>query len=93
MTALGAQAYTHVHTHACIFTFADAAWAHAPARAGPSKVRVQCPEVEGNDKLIGQLLEVEVASLQDTVCMAADGRGALRRLWLPFDVSSRILHG
>ena len=35
--------------------------------AGASKVRVQCPEVEGNDKLIGQLLEVEVASLQDTV--------------------------
>eukprot|EP00199_Chlamydomonas_sp_CCMP681_P001490 CAMPEP_0119101644 /NCGR_PEP_ID=MMETSP1180-20130426/640_1 /TAXON_ID=3052 ORGANISM="Chlamydomonas cf sp, Strain CCMP681" /NCGR_SAMPLE_ID=MMETSP1180 /ASSEMBLY_ACC=CAM_ASM_000741 /LENGTH=817 /DNA_ID=CAMNT_0007085795 /DNA_START=20 /DNA_END=2473 /DNA_ORIENTATION=- len=35
--------------------------------AGASKVRVQCPEVEGNDKLIGQLLEVEVASLQDTL--------------------------
>lgn len=35
--------------------------------AGPSKVRVQCPEIEGNEKLIGQLLEVEVASLQDTV--------------------------
>lgn len=34
---------------------------------GPSKVRVQVPEVEGNDKLIGQLMEVEVASLQDTV--------------------------
>lgn len=34
------------------------------ALAGPSKVRVQCPEVEGNDKLVGQLLEVEVASLK-----------------------------
>lgn len=34
---------------------------------GPSKVRVQCPEVEGNDKLIGQILEVEVATLMDTV--------------------------
>ncbi|KAF5843032.1 Pre-mRNA splicing factor PRP21 like protein-domain-containing protein [Dunaliella salina] len=37
------------------------------AHSGPSKVRVQCPELEGNEKLIGQLLEVEVASLQDTV--------------------------
>lgn len=27
-------------------------------------MRVQCPEMEGSDKLIGQLLEVEVASLQ-----------------------------
>lgn len=34
---------------------------------GSSKVRVQCPEVEGSDKLIGQLLEVEVATLRDTV--------------------------
>jgi hypothetical protein len=25
---------------------------------------VQCPEVEGSDKLVGQMLEVEVASLQ-----------------------------
>jgi hypothetical protein len=24
---------------------------------------VQCPEVEGSDKLVGQMLEVEVASL------------------------------
>ncbi len=30
-------------------------------------MRVQCPEVEGNDKLIGQILEVEVASLADSV--------------------------
>lgn len=37
------------------------------AHGGQGKVRVQCPEVEGNEKLIGQLLEVEVASLQDTV--------------------------
>lgn len=34
---------------------------------GPSKVQVQCPEVEGNEKLIGQLLQVEVASLKDSV--------------------------
>lgn len=34
---------------------------------GPSKVRVQCPEVSGSDKLLGQLLEVEVASLRDSV--------------------------
>ncbi|GAX76903.1 hypothetical protein CEUSTIGMA_g4349.t1 [Chlamydomonas eustigma] len=33
---------------------------------GPSKVRVQCPEIEGSDKLIGQLLEVEIASLLDS---------------------------
>lgn len=25
---------------------------------------MQCPEVEGSDKLVGQMLEVEVASLQ-----------------------------
>lgn len=31
------------------------------------QVRVQCPEVPGNDKLVGQMLEVEVASLRDTV--------------------------
>eukprot|EP00879_Flechtneria_rotunda_P031620 GHRR01034560.1.p1 GENE.GHRR01034560.1~~GHRR01034560.1.p1 ORF type:complete len:135 (+),score=22.25 GHRR01034560.1:258-662(+) len=31
------------------------------------QVRVQCPEVEGSDKLVGQMLEVEVASLRDTV--------------------------
>lgn len=35
--------------------------------SGASKVCVQCPEVEGSDKLVGQMLEVEVASLQDTV--------------------------
>lgn len=35
--------------------------------SGASKVRVQCPEVEGNEKLFGQILEVEVASLEDTV--------------------------
>lgn len=34
---------------------------------GPSKVRVQCPQIEGNEKLIGQLLEVEVASLMDSI--------------------------
>ncbi|GLI60019.1 hypothetical protein VaNZ11_002083, partial [Volvox africanus] len=34
---------------------------------GPSRVKVLCPEVEGNEKLIGQLLEVEVASLSDSV--------------------------
>jgi len=34
---------------------------------GPSKVRVQCPSLEGNEKLFGQLLEVEVESLMDTV--------------------------
>jgi len=27
------------------------------------QVCVQCPEVEGSDKLVGQMLEVEVASL------------------------------
>jgi hypothetical protein len=42
----------------------------------PCQVRVQCPEVEGNEKLIGQLLEVEVATLRDTV------RRAGRRLFL-----------
>ncbi len=31
------------------------------------QVRVQCPEVEGSDKLVGQILEVEVASLTDSV--------------------------
>ena len=34
---------------------------------GPSRVRVQCPSVDGNEKLIGQLLEVEVESLMDSV--------------------------
>lgn len=28
---------------------------------------MQCPEVAGNDKLTGQLLEVEMASLRDCV--------------------------
>ncbi len=28
---------------------------------------MQCPEVDGNEKLIGQMLEVKVASLSDTV--------------------------
>jgi hypothetical protein len=32
---------------------------------------VQCPEVEGNEKLTGQLLEVEVASLQVRVVEVA----------------------
>ncbi|CAD7697669.1 unnamed protein product [Ostreobium quekettii] len=35
--------------------------------AGPAKVRVQCPKVDGNPELRGQMLEVEVASLRDTV--------------------------
>lgn len=34
---------------------------------GTSKVRIQCPTLEGNAKCTGQLLEVEVASLSDTV--------------------------
>ncbi len=34
---------------------------------GPSRVRVLCPEVEGNAKLAGQMLEVEVAGLRDMV--------------------------
>jgi len=34
---------------------------------GPSKVRVQCPAIEGNEKLFGQLLEVEVESLMDSI--------------------------
>ncbi|KAK9807061.1 hypothetical protein WJX72_012308 [[Myrmecia] bisecta] len=34
---------------------------------GPSKVRVLCPEVEGYESLQGQLLEVEVASLTNSV--------------------------
>lgn len=32
-----------------------------------SKVRVQCPLIEGNEKLIGQILEVEVSSLLTTI--------------------------
>lgn len=31
------------------------------------QVCVQCPEVPGSDKLVGQMLEVEMASLRDTV--------------------------
>lgn len=34
---------------------------------GPSKVRVQCPILKDNEKLFGQLLEVEVESLMDTI--------------------------
>ncbi|MEW5307630.1 MAG: hypothetical protein WDW36_010009 [Sanguina aurantia] len=34
---------------------------------GASSVKVVVPEVEGSDKLIGQMLEVEVASLKDSV--------------------------
>jgi splicing factor 3A subunit 1 len=34
---------------------------------GPVIVRVQCPDIEGNDSLNGQVLEVEVQSLQETV--------------------------
>lgn len=43
------------------------ACAHCVCIAGASSVRVQCPEVDGNEKLIGQMLEVKVASLSDTV--------------------------
>jgi splicing factor 3A subunit 1 len=32
-----------------------------------TQVRVQCPEIEGNEKLVGQMLEVEMASLKDNV--------------------------
>eukprot|EP00210_Caulerpa_lentillifera_P001175 g1131.t1 len=32
-----------------------------------AKVRVQCPSLEGNEKLIGQILEVEVSSLLTTI--------------------------
>ena len=34
---------------------------------GSRVVRVQCPVVEGNDKLVGQVLEVEVVTLEDTI--------------------------
>ena len=34
---------------------------------GARTVRVQCPVVEGNDKLMGQVLEVEMATLEDTL--------------------------
>lgn len=41
---------------------------HPPqAHPGTSKVRVQCPVLEGNPNVTGQLLEVEVASLADAV--------------------------
>ena len=33
---------------------------------------MQCPEVEGSDKLVGQMLEVEVASLQVRVFLGGD---------------------
>lgn len=36
---------------------------------------MQVPEVEGSDKMVGQLMEVEVASLQV-------GGGGLRGVWL-----------
>ncbi len=42
----------------------DGVCSHCLIPAGVVRVRVQCPAVEGNDKLTGQLLEVEVASLQ-----------------------------
>lgn len=32
-----------------------------------AKVSIQCPDSEGNEKLIGQILLVEVASLTDTI--------------------------
>lgn len=35
--------------------------------AGPARVKVLVPEMEGSDKLVGQLLEVEVGSLADSV--------------------------
>lgn len=34
---------------------------------GPEKVKVQCPDVEANENLNGQMLEIEVQSLQETV--------------------------
>ncbi|CAL5220560.1 g2597 [Coccomyxa viridis] len=37
------------------------------AHPGHSKVRILCPDVEDNENLNGQLLEMEVASLLDTV--------------------------
>eukprot|EP00887_Chlorella_sp_A99_P000243 scaffold13.g243.t1 len=37
------------------------------AHPGQSKVHIQCPDVEGSDKLNGQLLAVEVASLGDSI--------------------------
>jgi splicing factor 3A subunit 1 len=35
--------------------------------AGAGKVKVQCPELDGSDKLTGQMLEVEVSGLGDTI--------------------------
>ena len=46
---------------------------------GASSVKIQCPEIEGNEKLIGQMLEVEVASLQ--VCRGERGRNVVWVVW------------
>ncbi|GMH40484.1 hypothetical protein BSKO_08388 [Bryopsis sp. KO-2023] len=35
--------------------------------ADSAKVRIQCPSIDGNEKLIGQMLLVEVASLSDSI--------------------------
>ena len=44
------------------------------AGGAASKVRVQCPEMADNDKLFGQLLEVEVATLQVRLCCSSGSR-------------------
>lgn len=36
-------------------------------------MRVQCPLVHGNEKLVGQMLEVEVSSLRDTIGQLKSG--------------------